>query len=309
MSRLKPSMARPVPLMVIVGLIFGLAFPAASQSDAPSPAAGAVPEWPEAEPPPKEPSDTPSPAADAVPGGVYVLPLPDEVDSASYQGRRVLMYRRHALVGIPIDAAPGEQALSLKTPSGTQIHRFTIAPKQYPEEHLTIANERMVNPTRADLDRIRSETDRQLAQYRRFTAGALDLTPFNQPVTGRVSSVFGQRRVLNGQPRNPHSGLDLAADTGTSVQAPAPATVTMTGDLYFNGKTLFLNHGQGLVTMYCHLSAITVSEGDEVARGQVVGQVGMTGRTTGPHLHWSVSLNGNRVDPVQVMAVLNAGVE
>ena len=266
-----------------VGVLFGVAFPAFSQSD------------------------PPVPAASAVPGGVYMLPLPAAVDSASYQGRRVLVYRRRALVGIPIDAAPGEHALSLKASTGTQIHRFTVAPKQYPEEHLTIANERMVHPTEASLVRIRSETERQLAQYRRFTMRTLDLTPFNQPVAGRISSVFGQRRVLNGQPRNPHSGLDLAADAGTPVQAPAPATVTMTGELYFNGKTLFLNHGQGLVTMYCHLSSIAVREGDAVARGQVVGQVGMTGRTTGPHLHWSVSLNGNRVDPVQVMAALNAG--
>ena len=273
---------KPLAFMAAVAVIFGLAGPALSGSEAPPP------------------------SSSAVPGGVYALPLPAEVDSASYQGRRVLLYRRHALVGIPIDAAPGEQALSLKAPSGTQIHRFTVAAKQYPEEHLTIANERMVQPSEADLARIRSETDRQLAQYRRFTMGALDLTPFNQPVAGRVSSVFGQRRVLNGQPRNPHSGLDLAADVGTPVHAPAPATVTMTGELYFNGKTLFLNHGQGLVTMYCHLSAIAVSEGDAVARGQVIGQVGMTGRTTGPHLHWSVSLNGNRVDPVQVMALLNA---
>lgn len=272
---------KPLAFMAAVGLIFGLAGPAVSRSEAPPPAS-------------------------AVPGGVYALPLPAEVDSASYQGRRVLLYRRQALVGIPIDAAPGEQALSLKAPSGTQIHRFTVAAKQYPEEHLTIADERMVQPSEADLARIRSETDRQLAQYRRFTMGALDLTPFNQPVAGRVSSLFGHRRVLNGQPRNPHSGLDLAADVGTPVHAPAPATVTMTGELYFNGKTLFLNHGQGLVTMYCHLSAIAVSEGDAVARDQVIGQVGMTGRTTGPHLHWSVSLNGNRVDPVQVMALLNA---
>ena len=123
-----------------------------------------------------------------------MLPLPAAVDSASYQGRRVLVYHRRALVGIPIDAAPGEHALSLKASTGTQIHRFTVAPKQYPEEHLTIANERMVHPTEASLVRIRSETERQLAQYRRFTMRTLDLTPFNQPVAGRISSVFGQRR-------------------------------------------------------------------------------------------------------------------
>ena len=146
-----------------------------------------------------------------------------------------------------------------------------------------------------------------MAQYRRFTARPLDLTPFQLPVTGRVSSVFGHRRVLNGQPRSPHSGLDLAADTGTPIQAPAPGAVVMTGELFFNGKTVFLDHGQGLVTMYCHMDAIAVREGDEVGRGQVIGKVGATGRVTGAHLHWSVSLNGNRVDPVTVMAILNGG--
>ncbi len=241
----------------------------------------------------------------AVPGGVYLLPLPSGMDSATYQGRSVLIHQGRALVGVHVNAKPGEHRLSLVGPAGAATHRFTVAPKQYPEEHLTIANQRMVTPESADLARIKAETQRQLALYQRFTSRPLDITPFNQPLKGRVSSVFGKRRVLNGQPRSPHSGLDLAADTGTPVRAPAPAQAVLADDLYFNGKTLFLDHGRGLVTMYCHLSAILVHEGDAVERGQVIGQVGATGRATGPHLHWSVSLNGNRVDPVRVMAILN----
>ena len=212
----------------------------------------------------------PAPTEGAVPGGVYLLPLPPGIDSAAYQGQPVLIHRGRALVGIHVNAEAGEHELSLAGPSGGQVHRFSVTAKQYPEEHLTIANQRMVSPAPADLARIEAETQRQLALYRLFTPRPLDVTPFHQPVEGRVSSVFGRRRVLNGQPRSPHSGLDLAADVGTPVQAPAPAKAVLVDDLYFNGKTLFLDHGQGLVTMYCHLSAILVAEGDEVQRGQAI---------------------------------------
>ena len=246
-------------------------------------------------------------ANSATPGGIYVLAVPSGVESVTYQHRPVLIHQGRALVGIHINTDPGDYELRLHGPDGATAHGFTVVAKTYPEEHLTIANERMVNPAEEDLLRIRKETERQLAQYRRFTQRPLRLSPFNQPVAGVVSSVFGHRRVLNGQPRNPHSGLDLAAVTGTPVQAPAPALVTLADALYFNGNTVFLDHGQGLVTMYCHLHAIAVQEGEEVRRGQVIGQVGATGRVTGAHLHWSVSLNGNRVDPVQAMAVFNQG--
>ena len=246
-------------------------------------------------------------AAEAVPGGVYLFEMPPGFDAALFQDHPVMVHRGRALVGLHINTEPGEHELKLAGDAGTQSHRFQVTAKQYPEEHLTIANQRLVNPPESDLVRIREETARQLAQYQRFTARPLDLSPFVLPVKGRVSSVFGHRRVLNGQPRNPHSGLDLAADTGTPIHAPAPGAVVLTGELFFNGKTVFLDHGHGLVTMYCHMNAIAVAQGDEVERGQVIGEVGATGRVTGAHLHWSVSLNGNRVDPVRVMAILNEG--
>ena len=246
-------------------------------------------------------------SAEAVPGGVYLLQMPAGFDAALFEDRPVMVHRGQAWVGLHIDTEPGEHELQLTGTAGHQSHTFQVTAKQYPEEHLTIDNDRLVNPPESDLVRIREETARQLAEYRRFSARPLDLSPFELPVTGRVSSVFGHQRVLNGQPRSPHSGLDLAADTGTPIHAPAPGAVVLTGDLFFNGKTVFLDHGQGLVTMYCHMNAIKVSEGDEVGRGQVIGEVGATGRVTGAHLHWSVSLNGNRVDPERVMALLNDG--
>jgi murein DD-endopeptidase MepM/ murein hydrolase activator NlpD len=180
-----------------------------------------------------------------------------------------------------------------------------VSDKRYTEQRLTIDNPRMVNPLEEDLARIREESARMRTQYQRFSVPAAPPQPFLQPVTGPLSSSFGRRRILNGEPRSPHSGLDIAADTGTPVLAPASGTVTLTGDFYFNGNTVFVDHGQGLISMMCHLNRIDVHEGDTVTRGDVLGQVGATGRVTGPHLHWSVSMNGNRVDPVQVMQLFS----
>ena len=240
-------------------------------------------------------------------GGVAALPLPADSVSVEYQGDDALVLSGHALIGLGADAEPGKREVLVRTGAGTRhALGFVVVGREFPEERLTIANPRHVNPEPEDLERYARERDIQLAAYALRTAPRDDLLPFAAPLEGRISSAFGYRRILNGQPRARHSGLDIAATTGTPVAVPAPGTVAVTGDFFFNGKTVQIDHGGGLVTMYCHLSRIDVREGDEVSRGQFLGAVGSTGRSTGPHLHWTVSLRGVRVDPQSAVATLNA---
>ena len=150
--------------------------------------------------------------------------------------------------------------------------------------------------------RLIAREDRAYTQNLLLDAMRLDAPPEGElrmrlPTQGRRSSEFGYRRVFNGKPRNPHSGIDIAAPTGTRVVAPLAGRVADVGDYFFNGKTVWLDHGGGLLSMMCHMSRITVQEGDVLAVGDKLGEVGSTGRSTGPHLHWTVSLNQASVDP------------
>jgi murein DD-endopeptidase MepM/ murein hydrolase activator NlpD len=206
---------------------------------------------------------------------------------------------------LPISAKPGPATLRYLVDGQPQRHSFTVEDKTYTEQRLTIENKAMVTPPPETLARIRAESVRQKALYNTFAQSADLSDGFKLPLQGITTSLFGHRRFFNDQPRSPHSGLDIAADTGTPVSAAASATVTLADELYFNGNTLFLDHGQGLITMYCHLSELLVEEGDQVTQGDVIGLVGATGRVTGPHLHWSVSLNGYRIDPETFLATIN----
>jgi len=241
-----------------------------------------------------------------VPGGVAVLSLGDGAAAprVTYLDRPVLVVREAgkqwiAVVGIPLSVKPGQEQVQVKDAGGNRQVAFTVRAKDYVAQHITLKNQRQVDPNPDDLKRIERELAEQVEAYRGFRAG---VTPSNlildRPVNGgRLSSPFGLRRFFNGQERNPHSGLDFAVPAGTPIKAPAAGVVVLVGDYFFNGKTVFLDHGQGFVSMFCHMSAISVKVGDEVPRGGVVGKVGATGRATGPHLHWNVSLNDARIDP------------
>jgi murein DD-endopeptidase MepM/ murein hydrolase activator NlpD len=224
-----------------------------------------------------------------------------------YEGNRV-MVRQHdnrwvAIVGIALETQPGRHTLQVHRGSRPpQLVPFTVHAKEYAVQHITLQNRRMVQPTDDDLQRITREKTRLEAAFAHWSDTAPGALTFSLPVAGEFSSPFGLRRFFNNQPRKPHSGLDIAAPQGTPVQAPMAGQVIDTGNYFFNGKTVFLDHGQGLITMYCHLERIDVKPAQHVARGYRIGTVGMTGRVTGPHLHWSVSLNRTVVDPMLLLA-------
>ena len=204
-----------------------------------------------------------------------------------------------AIVGIPLSAAPGQAHITaITSEDGTRDIGYTIAAKRYSEQRLKVApsHVELSAENQARYEREHVHLAQVMATFTESVARPASMH-MNVPVPGRRSSSFGLRRVFNGQSRNPHSGMDIAAGTGTPVRAPLAGRVIDTGDYFFNGNTVWLDHGAGLITMYCHLSAIEVQAGDTLNAGERLGLVGATGRVTGPHLHWGVMLNRTMVDP------------
>jgi murein DD-endopeptidase MepM/ murein hydrolase activator NlpD len=244
-----------------------------------------------------------APRENRVPGGIAHVEVPGgkEAPVVMYDGYRTAVVKRGeawvAVVGIPLAAKPGRHMLKVESSDGPTDVSFQILDKRYRTQNLTIKNERQVNPPPEDLKRIEQEQQRSNVALSTFTTSSMTGLTLASPVKGVRSDSYGSRRVFNGQPRNPHSGMDIAAPTGTPIYAPAGGTVVELGDFFFNGNTLYIDHGNGLVTMYCHLSAIDVKLGDRLEAGDLVGKVGATGRVTGPHLHWGVALNRAMVDP------------
>jgi len=245
-----------------------------------------------------------APEAASRPGGIAILPLGETSAPApevSWNGKPVLVMRDgahwKAVIGIPLDTEPGEIALDI---AGEEVV-FPVEDHHYEEQRLTVKNQSHVTPSQAQLDRIGRERKIIDAALNRFRDVPVDSIALESPVDGPRSSSFGLRRFFNDQPRSPHKGMDIAAGSGTPIRAPRAGIVSATGDYFFNGNTVILDHGQGYVTMYCHLSEIAVEEGEELAPGDVLGAVGATGRVTGPHLHFGTYLNGTAVDPAIVL--------
>jgi murein DD-endopeptidase MepM/ murein hydrolase activator NlpD len=241
----------------------------------------------------------------SVPGGIAIVCVgraPGPPPNVTFEGQRVRVARVgdawQAVVGLPLAIKPGAHRLAVvEGEKAERTIRFQVGRRAYDTQHVTLADRRQVEPEPADLRRIAREQEKLVQAFTTFSDFESDGLAFDLPSTGRVSGLFGSRRFFNNEPRLPHSGLDIAAPEGTPIVAPAAGRVIETGDYFFNGLSVVLDHGQGVITMYNHLSRIDVVKGVQVARGERIGAIGKTGRVTGPHLHWSVSLNNARVDP------------
>ena len=244
------------------------------------------------------------PTESLVPGGIAIISVGDSSESkpqVKYNKQSILTVKRDknwvAVIGIPLSTKPGQQFIQVTTTEKEKKLAFEVKDKQYRTQHITIKNKRKVNPNKMDMTRINKERPIIRSALKHWSDSADVSLRFLTPVKGIKSSSFGSRRVFNKQPRRPHSGMDIAAALGVEITAPAPGKVIEAGDYFFNGNSVFVDHGQGLISMYCHMDKITVKVGDNVTTGEKLGTVGKTGRVTGPHLHWTVSLNNARVDP------------
>ena len=244
----------------------------------------------------------PLPRESSVPGGIKLLRLDvhGAMPTVDLDGHRAMVIEDEAnwiaVIGIPLSAPLADRHVVVHSLAGRQEFTFSIGDKRYATQSLNVAP-RQVDLSKEDLARVNRERTSIDAALEHWTAVQPHALLLPQPVPGPRSSSFGMRRVFNGQSRNPHSGMDIAAPTGEPVHAPIAGVVVETGSYFFNGNTVFVDHGRGLISMYCHLSEIDVQPGQAVSAGAVLGKVGMTGRATGPHLHWGLSLNRTWVDP------------
>lgn len=244
-------------------------------------------------------------------GGIALVPLPSYVSP-----KATILFGNHpvplinhensliAIVGIPLNQSNNDINLIINDGSLIDTLSFTLSAKDYPEQRITLQSTQnnKVTPSEEELARYSREATEQKLVYQSFTPTVSQTWPnFVWPIKGRISSPFGLKRFFNDQPRDPHSGLDIAAAEGKPVAAPADGVVAQTGDYFFNGKTVMIDHGQGIISMLCHLSKINVNKGQIIKQGDLIGLVGQTGRATGPHLHYGVSINNARVDPLLVL--------
>ena len=188
-------------------------------------------------------------------------------------------------------------AITITQPDGTsQLTVLTPEQRNYDIQRIDGLQQNMVTPPDSVFARIKSDQAAVAAARQRDAPSGDFWQGIDWPVTGGISGVFGSQRILNGKPRQPHYGIDIAAPRGTPVQAPASGLVTLVRDLYFSGWTVIINHGLGLNSTFLHMDHVLISPGDSVARGDIIGTVGSTGRSTGPHLDWRLDWQGRRID-------------
>ena len=239
------------------------------------------------------------------PGGVIVQEIQAKERPQVFHGKRQLMLLDGEKKGTYTIIAGLKLSQKIDKPfkmrivegNKEQFHTFYLEDKIYKKQYITIKNKRKVSPKKMDMKRINSESKRSRVALALYTPQKFLSLKMLKPVDVNISDDYGKRRYFNNKPRRPHSGVDMPSPVGTAIVAPLSGQIADLGHFFFNGNVIFIDHGLGLVSMYCHMSKFSVKKGDMVKKGQKIGEVGMTGRVTGPHLHWGVSLNGAMVDP------------
>jgi len=250
------------------------------------------------------------------PGEVLLVTVegqdPRSAPEASFLGRKLDFFPAastgtwlaFAALDLEVAAGPAKLEAVLRAPSGRIVRKtetLAVEPGKFPVQELTV-QQKYVTPPKSDGERAEGEASKLHQFFTRGEEKRLFEGRFVSPIPNAPAARFGERRIFNGQPRAPHSGMDLRAKKGTPVHAPAAGRVVLADSLFFQGNTVVLDHGLGLTTLYAHLSRIMVKPGDMVKKGQVIGKVGATGRVTGPHLHWALKLKTSRVDPFSLMS-------
>ena len=238
---------------------------------------------------------------------VFTLPVTGEPDRVigHLLKREILFFpiggeKYAGLLGLDMQDQPGQYELEVQVqyPDRIERHKVTVLlmKEDFKIQHLKLPK-KMVDLDKKTLARVRRESKALHKSFESVLPNPLWNSEFIEPIKGRISGRFGSRRIINGKPKRPHSGEDIAAPKGTTVVAMNRGIVRLTMDHFFTGKGVILDHGLGLFSMYFHLSSVDVMQGQMVEKGQLIGKVGATGRATGPHLHWGVRLNGSRIDP------------
>lgn len=238
-------------------------------------------------------SDDPVPTLRARAFNRELAPFP--VDARTWQ----------VLVGIDLDVKPGTYPVEIDAggPQTRTAYSLAVRPRRFPTRTLQVDPD-LVNPPPHEMARVAREAQQIHRLWDAPASARLWEGPFVRPVPDAANSSFGTRSIYNGEPRSPHGGTDFLSPAGRPITAPNAGRVALAGPLYFTGGTVVIDHGLGVLSLFAHLSTIGVREGDSVKTGDVIGEVGATGRVTGPHLHWAVRIGGARVDPLSLLAAL-----
>ena len=248
-----------------------------------------------------------------IPGGIAVIDFESNHANPKASYNKVPLYVQHikdqhyqVLVGIRLMEKLGKKTIKVQDFS-TRLLDFEVTKQTYTEQYITLKgkNKKYVNPNLTHMDRIKKERPILSSARKIFSDKNLSSGLFIRPVNGVTTSPFGLKRFYNGEARRPHTGLDYAGDIGTPIKAPADGKVILVGKFFFNGNAVFLDHGQGLISVYIHMNNYLVKQGQFVKQGDSIGTIGQTGRATGPHLHWGVYLNQTVINPNLLLGEIN----